>query len=503
MNDKQKEVLEAELKREAKTIQELTQVYEQAAKDCSDRIRELSMRTDMENIQTIIFQKQYQEALKDQIEGVLNQLHSNEFTTISEYLAKCYEDGYVGTMYDLFGQGIPILAPMNQKMIVDAIQNETKLKKSLYQSLGEDVDKLKKSIRAELSRGIANDSTWNEIAMKMAGNFKNTPFATAYNRSITIARTEGHRVQIKSAYDAQKVAKSKGADILKQWCSTLDGHTRPHHRELDGQIREVDDYFEVGGFQVEAPSMFGDPAEDCNCRCALLQRARWALDEDELAELEERADFYGLDKSDSFEEFRQKYLKIPEEGADSGSVRSDVQKISNGSESIENIGKNGIIELEEKGLYTKAGQTNAGIFVDSKDDLYEYAKNIKPIEGFADFVCHATPDVFLIYDGEYEMQYTPKEYAELIRNSKDFNNKPIRIISCQAGAKPDGAAQQLANELGVTVLAPTETVTVDDRGRMFVSDNDILSELWENATDAIKPLYKETGKWIPFEPRKE
>lgn len=345
MNDKQKEVLEAELKREAKTIQELTQVYEQAAKDCSDRIRELSMRTDLENIQTIIFQKQYQEALKDQIEGVLNQLHSNEFTTISEYLAKCYEDGYVGTMYDLFGQGIPILAPMNQKMIVDAIQNETKLKTSLYKELGEDVNKLKKAIRAELSRGIANDSTWNEIALKMAGNFKHTPFATAYNRSITIARTEGHRVQIKSAYDAQKVAKSKGADILKQWCSTLDGHTRPHHRELDGQIREVDDYFEVGGFQVEAPSMFGDPAEDCNCRCALLQRARWALDEDELAELEERADFYGLDKSDSFEEFRQKYLKIPEEGADSGSVRSDVQMISKDAETLENTGKNGIIKV--------------------------------------------------------------------------------------------------------------------------------------------------------------
>ena len=25
------------------------------------------------------------------------------------------------------------------------------------------------------------------------------------------------------------------------------------------------------------PGGFGDPAEDCNCRCALLQRARWAL----------------------------------------------------------------------------------------------------------------------------------------------------------------------------------------------------------------------------------
>jgi len=29
------------------------------------------------------------------------------------------------------------------------------------------------------------------------------------------------------------------------------------------------------------PGGFGDPAEDCNCRCALLQKARWALDDDE------------------------------------------------------------------------------------------------------------------------------------------------------------------------------------------------------------------------------
>ena len=56
----------------------------------------------------------------------------------------------------------------------------------------------------------------------------------------------------------------------------------------------------------------GDPAggaaEVCNCRCALLQRARWALDEDELQTLRERADYFGLDKSDSFEEFKANYL---------------------------------------------------------------------------------------------------------------------------------------------------------------------------------------------------
>ena len=61
---------------------------------------------------------------------------------------------------------------------------------------------------------------------------------------------------------------------------------------------------------ASAPGMFGDPAEDCNCRCALLQRARWALDETELDTLKERSEYFGLDKSKDFEDFKEKYLKV-------------------------------------------------------------------------------------------------------------------------------------------------------------------------------------------------
>lgn len=39
------------------------------------------------------------------------------------------------------------------------------------------------------------------------------------------------------------------------------------------QIRELDEPFEVQGMTAMQPGDFGDPAEDCNCRCALLQRA--------------------------------------------------------------------------------------------------------------------------------------------------------------------------------------------------------------------------------------
>ena len=44
----------------------------------------------------------------------------------------------------------------------------------------------------------------------------------------------------------------------------------------------------------------------------MLQRASWELDEEELEELKKRAEFFGLDKSASFEEYKQKYLKAAE-----------------------------------------------------------------------------------------------------------------------------------------------------------------------------------------------
>lgn len=314
MNIRQKEVLQQELNNEKKTIKELEQVYQQAIKDCEKKIRELSMRSDMENIQSIIYQKQYQQAIKGQLEGVLSQLHSNEFAAVSEYLNKCYTDGFAGSMYDLAGQGIPLIVPINQNQVVKAVQLDSKLSKTLYESLGEDVGKLKTAVRAQVSRGISNGSSWNDIAKTLAErNMKNTPFGTAINNAIRIARTEGHRVQTSAKMDAMSEAKKKGADVVKQWDSTLDGRTRTTHRQLDGQIRELDEPFEVEGMKADAPGMFGNPAEDCNCRCAVLQRARWALDETELDTLKERAEYFGLDKSKDFEDYKSKYLNISEE----------------------------------------------------------------------------------------------------------------------------------------------------------------------------------------------
>jgi hypothetical protein len=312
MNQRQKEVLKSQLRDEKKIINDLKKIYIEALTDINQKVAVLMVD---ESMQSKIYQVGYQNRLKKQIEASLELLNSGQYEKIHNYLQDCYSSGFIGAMYDLHGQGIPLIMPIDQKAMVKAVQTDSKISKGLYTKLGKDVGDLKKRITSEVSRGVAQALPYKDVTRNL-----NNVARIGLNRSMRIARTEGHRITQASALDGMRTAKSAGADVLKQWDATLDGHTRDHHRELDGQIRDVDDDFEVGGMTVEAPEMFGDPAEDCNCRCCLLQRARWELDESELDTLRERADYFGLDKEKDFDDFKVKYLNSVEKIGKRGTI---------------------------------------------------------------------------------------------------------------------------------------------------------------------------------------
>lgn len=328
MNKRQLEVQKMLLEREIEIISRLKKIYTRASRDCAAKISGLSARTDMENLKSIIWQKQYQQALKKQIDGILNKLDTESFETVADYLAECYENSFWGTMYDLQGQGIPLIFPIDQEEAVAAVQVDSKISKGLYQRMGEDVNQLKDSIRSELSRGIANGSSWNTVAQQIAFGMR-SPFMKAFNRAIGIARTEGHRIQQEAALHCQQKAKSHGADVVKQWDSTMDNLTRPHHRELDGQVREIEEPFEVAGKKAMYPGGFGDPSEDCNCRCCLMQRARKVLSEEKYyTKWDGEKDRLVRVKAKTYNEFKEKAKDIAG-GADIGKVaESGIIKLS-------------------------------------------------------------------------------------------------------------------------------------------------------------------------------
>lgn len=137
-------------------------------------------------------------------------------------------------------------------------------------------------------------------------------------------------------------------------------------------------------------------------------------------------------------------------------------------------------------------------FVNKRDRLHRYAKKVPPLSEYTDVAIHATADNFLIYTNDKEeLTYSAKEVAEFLKLSKGYKSgEKIRLIACEAGRKEDGVAQQLANELGVSVLAPTEKIWVNQDGEFFISDSDTLAEIWYNGEKV-----KGTGTWKTFTPK--
>lgn len=325
MNKWEKEVLQSLLASEKDALKELENQYSRALSDINRKVRDFQAEIDLLDTalnqdgmddatkallqsrkQSKIYQQQYQEALQGQVSGILDKLHGDSYSTVEQFMRDSYENGYVGTMYDIAKQGVTVIAPIDQKAVVRAVLTDSKVSGGLYARLGVDIDKLKKSITQEISRGIATDMGYDDIARNIA-NVSKAPL----NRAKTIARTESHRIQLTSTADAQQVAKDRGADVVKQWDATLDGKTRPSHQMVDGEIREIDEKFSNGLMRPGDPS--GRAAEVVNCRCAMLTRARWALDEDEMKTLQDREKFFGLDKTENFEDFKTKYLQAAKE----------------------------------------------------------------------------------------------------------------------------------------------------------------------------------------------
>lgn len=321
MNRWEIEVQKSLLDSEEAALKELEKQYAKSLKDINEKVKGFQADIDLldqalsqeglddaaramlqSQKRSKIYQQNYQKALRGQVSGILDKMHGDNYATIDKYLNGCYETGYIGVMYDIAGQGVPLVVPIDQAAAIKAVLTDSKVSNGLYAALGVDLAKLKRSISQEISRGIASSLSYSDIARNISSVSK-----APLSRAKTIARTEGHRIQQTSARDAQYVAKKKGADVLKQWDAALDGRTRDSHARVDGEIRELDEKFSNGLMFPGDPS--GGAAEVVNCRCVALTRARWALDDAELQTLKERAEYFGLDKTKNFEEFKQKYLK--------------------------------------------------------------------------------------------------------------------------------------------------------------------------------------------------
>lgn len=122
-----------------------------------------------------------------------------------------------------------------------------------------------KIIRSEVLKGILVGEDIPSIAARMK-----TVVGMNGDSAVRNARTMVTGAQNAGRMEGMKRAESMGIVLRRIWMSAEDGRVRKAHRELDGQVRDMDKPFENAIGKIMFP---GDPAAHpanvYNCRCTL------------------------------------------------------------------------------------------------------------------------------------------------------------------------------------------------------------------------------------------
>lgn len=249
------------LDQEEKIIRQLKQNYRDALAEIKTKVRKMKESPSFQGKKA--YQMKYQMMLEAQLQTILHKLGEQNVEDMTGYLDGVYREAYLGCLYGMHGDGVDLLLQVDETKVQKCINKDTKDLK-FSQRLYENVDQLKDTVKAEIARGFSTGRDYASIARQIS-----LKTGTSLARACIIARTEGHRVTSESEMDCMTTAKSKGADVVKEWISTLDSVTRATHVELDGQVRELDEEFVIpsSGARAMYPGGFGIAKEDIQCRC--------------------------------------------------------------------------------------------------------------------------------------------------------------------------------------------------------------------------------------------
>lgn len=300
MENYQKEVQIEQLAHEEKIREALAANYEAALKEIKKQILDISNAPDF-NAEKVM-QIKYQLMLEAQLETILYKLGESNVSDMTNYLETVYQEAYLGCLYGMHKDGVDLILQVDENKVEHVIYKRTqdlKFSERIYKN----VDQLKEETKRELARGLSTDRDYLSIARQIA-----IRTGISLRRAYIIARTEGGRVQSEADMDCMHSAVAAGADVVKEWVSTLDNVTRNTHRELDGQVRELDEEFVIpsSGARAMYPCGFGIAREDINCRCCMNQRARWNLESEEYRFSRFKGDIVSI-ASEDYTEWKKGY----------------------------------------------------------------------------------------------------------------------------------------------------------------------------------------------------
>lgn len=118
------------------------------------------------------------------------------------------------------------------------------------------------------------------------------------------------------------------------------------------------------------------------------------------------------------------------------------------------------------------------------------AKKVPKDPTYTDVAVHGAPDhieVFRMINGkEKGVKLSHRNLAKFLKSDSGYPGGNIRLLSCSTGKETGSFAQDLANKLGVSVKAPSDTLHIWPNGKMVIGPSP----------------FKNTGKWIIYHPKK-
>ena len=118
-----------------------------------------------------------------------------------------------------------------------------------------------------VTQGIIQGEGIPEIAQRIARQVgsDNMEAMTRYARTAMTGAQNAGRIEM--LHEARAI----GINVKKKWLATLDSRTRDAHRNLDGQVQEIDKPFKSDLGDIDYPGDFhAHPANVYNCRCTLI-----------------------------------------------------------------------------------------------------------------------------------------------------------------------------------------------------------------------------------------
>lgn len=141
-------------------------------------------------------------------------------------------------------------------------------------------DKVKSSVdkvildykhKVTVSLYYTSDTRYDIIKDEIEGKFFSIKGGTVRGLSGSLLRMKDTWVRTGNSTNADNDfinLKTLGYKVRKRWVYTYESKTyRMSHNAHDGIESDEDGWFTINGKKTRAPRMFGDPAEDYNCKC--------------------------------------------------------------------------------------------------------------------------------------------------------------------------------------------------------------------------------------------